>query len=311
MLVTYSIRHDAPHVAAQRLSTVVARMPGLDDDAIRALVVADHRPAALEVWRSELAFPSLSHDPREALAAVEALYAKCGRCHLQANRQTVVFHRGDPDSAGVFVGEGPGRVENAQGRPFVGPSGRFEDALCWNAEVDPGSMGWLNLVGCRPAGAPWEDDRPPTDVERLACSERTTLLLRALRPRFVVCLGAESSALFWPEPPPANSWRRIVPRDHPEDWVIVGVTRHPAYLVRAAVANYKELFAARLFLRRLRKLMADHRAAGKVSAWRFLPRYVTDFVGPIIGDDGRKVDRTTGAALEADDSEDYFGHVDF
>lgn len=50
----------------------------------------------------------------------------CQRCGLCETRTHVVFGQGVPDAEVLFVGEGPGANEDAQGLPFVGRSGS-----CW------------------------------------------------------------------------------------------------------------------------------------------------------------------------------------
>src|ERR1035438_6843773 len=47
----------------------------------------------------------------------------CPRCRLSAGRNKIVFGVGNPQSPLVFVGEGPGADEDAQGIPFVGRAG--------------------------------------------------------------------------------------------------------------------------------------------------------------------------------------------
>ena len=51
----------------------------------------------------------------------------CQRCGLCETRTHVVFGQGVPDAEVLFVGEGPGANEDAQGLPFVGRSGQLLD----------------------------------------------------------------------------------------------------------------------------------------------------------------------------------------
>jgi len=51
--------------------------------------------------------------------------AECRRCPLAEGRRTVVFGEGNPQAPLLFVGEGPGEVEDETGRPFVGPAGQL------------------------------------------------------------------------------------------------------------------------------------------------------------------------------------------
>ncbi|OLB08915.1 MAG: hypothetical protein AUH06_01295 [Gemmatimonadetes bacterium 13_2_20CM_69_27] len=58
-----------------------------------------------------------------SLDAVATLVAACTKCRLCEGRRHTVPGEGPRDARLVVVGEGPGRVEDATGRPFVGPAG--------------------------------------------------------------------------------------------------------------------------------------------------------------------------------------------
>ena len=47
----------------------------------------------------------------------------CRECEFCNTRAKVVFGEGPIDSKVVIVGEAPGKQENLQGRPFIGPAG--------------------------------------------------------------------------------------------------------------------------------------------------------------------------------------------
>src|SRR5260370_11726001 len=49
----------------------------------------------------------------------------CKRCRLHAGRNRIVFGSGNPQAKLVFVGEGLGADEDAQGLPFVGRAGQL------------------------------------------------------------------------------------------------------------------------------------------------------------------------------------------
>ena len=49
----------------------------------------------------------------------------CRRCKLSECRNNIVFGEGSPDAALMFRGEGPGRDEDIQARPFVGDAGKL------------------------------------------------------------------------------------------------------------------------------------------------------------------------------------------
>jgi len=119
-------------------------------------------------------------------------------------------------------------------------------------------------------------------VEKLACSEHLLMLLRIIRPRVVLCLGKQATSMFWDEPPCPNSWHPFALPDHPDDWIYVGALRHPAYLLRSAMPNYKELFAARIALMKLKTWLPT---LTKVREWRFGLRYM-EGVDIVVGGHG-------------------------
>src|ERR1700679_2484136 len=77
----------------------------------------------------------------------------CVRCRLAEGRTTVVYGEGDPDAELMVVGEGPGRDEDLQGRPFVGRSGALLDRLlAEEANMRREEVYIANVVKCRPPG---------------------------------------------------------------------------------------------------------------------------------------------------------------
>ena len=67
----------------------------------------------------------LSESRAEKLEKLKKTVLKCSRCPLHKTRQNVVFGSGNPDAALMFIGEAPGRDEDAQGEPFVGKAGQL------------------------------------------------------------------------------------------------------------------------------------------------------------------------------------------
>lgn len=140
--------------------------------------------------------------------------------------------------------------------------------------------GWYTANGivasnCRPCSNHWTDDRPPKLVEKLACSERTLMLLRAIRPRVVVCLGAEPTSMFWDAAPDPWTWHTFYPPALNGDWIAVGYARHPAYLLRTlpVQGGARELHASRRFLGELKTRLAG---LGKLPLWPLPFQYLRE-----------------------------------
>lgn len=99
----------------------------------------------------------------------------------------------------VIVGEGPGRLEDATGRPFVGRAGRLLDELLRQAGLARADVYITNVIKDRAATATTPPrDRPPSSAEVAACLPWLRAQLDVLRPRVVVTLGRHSLAALLP-----------------------------------------------------------------------------------------------------------------
>ena len=61
----------------------------------------------------------------DTLESIRLDIGECKRCRLCEQRNKIVFGVGDEQAKLVFVGEGPGADEDAQGIPFVGRAGQL------------------------------------------------------------------------------------------------------------------------------------------------------------------------------------------
>ncbi len=120
---------------------------------------------------------------------VEAL--ACTACRLSEGRTHVVFGDGSPDADVIIVGEAPGRREDEQGVPFVGPSGKLLDRLLGEIGLERTDVYIANVVKCRPPG-----NRDPRPDEIEACKGYLREQLRLIDPKVVVTLGNFSSKLL-------------------------------------------------------------------------------------------------------------------
>src|ERR1700756_3441378 len=116
------------------------------------------------------------------LADVERIALTCTRCPLAAGRTTVVFGEGDPHAGLLVIGEGPGRDEDLQGRPFVGRSGQLLDRLlAEEADLTRAQVYIANVGKCRPPG-----NRAPLPDEIAACRPYLDQQVRLIGPRVVL-----------------------------------------------------------------------------------------------------------------------------
>jgi len=155
----------------------------------------------------------------------------CDRCGLCQGRTHAVSGIGDRKARWLFVGEGPGRQEDSQGEPFVGPAGKLLDNMLRALALARGANTYIaNIVKCRPAGADGRD-RPPTADEVAACMPYLARQVDLIRPDVIVALGktAAVSLLGLPSDTSLASLRDKI--HHHADLPLI-VTYHPAYLLR-------------------------------------------------------------------------------
>jgi uracil-DNA glycosylase len=119
----------------------------------------------------------------------------CQACPLAVKRTNVVFGEGNPQAPLVLVGEGPGENEDKTGRPFVGRAGQLLDKALVDNGLDRTKVYICNTVKCR--AADWSSgrpvNRPPTDLETLACRQWLIPQLGFIKPKVILCIGAPSA----------------------------------------------------------------------------------------------------------------------
>jgi DNA polymerase len=120
-----------------------------------------------------------------SLAELEDISQGCLACPLGAGRLRFVFGEGSPTARMMFIGEGPGRDEDLQGRPFVGKAGELLDKMLGAVGLDRGEVYIANIVKCRPP-----DNRTPHPEEAQRCLPYLRRQIELVRPSVIVTLGA-------------------------------------------------------------------------------------------------------------------------
>jgi DNA polymerase len=139
----------------------------------------------------------------DAAAVLEELAREvesCTRCDLHCNTHHGVPGDGPADARVMLVGEGPGRNEDLQGRPFVGAAGKFLTELLAAAGLKREEVYVTNVVKHRPTkeepnGA--LGNRAPTPDEIAACRPYLDRQIEVIRPKVIVTLGAHSLGAFF------------------------------------------------------------------------------------------------------------------
>ena len=160
----------------------------------------------------------------DSLSLVEEEVKACQKCALSLTRTIAVPGEGPLDARVVLIGEGPGRNEDIQGRPFVGAAGKQLEGLLTHAGLSRGDVYITNVVKCRPP-----ENRRPTSAEADACRAYLERQLRLVRPTLVVLLGDTALKRFLPD--------ESLPSAHGRTFKRGDVTLFPTYHPAAMIYN--------------------------------------------------------------------------
>jgi DNA polymerase len=142
-------------------------------------------PLALPAAAGPSLFDAADKIAGDTLLRVREDLGECTRCKLHKHRRTIVFGDGNPKAELVFVGEGPGADEDAQGLPFVGRAGKLLTQMIEAMGLERKDVYICNVVKCRPP-----ENRTPEDDEVGTCSPFLFRQLEVISPKVIVCLGA-------------------------------------------------------------------------------------------------------------------------
>lgn len=155
---------------------------------------------------------------------LEQLCRSCTRCPLHSKRTNVVFGKGNKNADLMFVGEGPGKDEDLQGKPFVGRAGQLLDRILEASGIDVKDVYIGNIVKCRPP-----NNRIPAPEEARACLPYLRNQVYLIKPKIIACLGATAAKYIIDEDIRITRDRgRWIERKG--YWLIA--TYHPAALLR-------------------------------------------------------------------------------
>ena len=87
----------------------------------------------------------------------------------------------------MFIGEGPGADEDAQGIPFVGKAGQLMNKAFEGVGIKRDDVYIANIVKCRPP-----QNRNPEKDEAEACKEYLETQIQLVNPEIIVLLGSVS-----------------------------------------------------------------------------------------------------------------------
>ena len=159
-----------------------------------------------------------------ALQAIRDEIGDCQRCPLAPTRNKLVFGDGDPNARLMFVGEGPGADEDAQGLPFVGRGGQLLNNMINAMGLKREEVYIANIVKCRPP-----KNRVPEPIEANTCKPFLFQQIEVIQPEVIVALGSTAATYLLGVKASLSSLRGRI--HHAFNTKLI-VTYHPAFLLR-------------------------------------------------------------------------------
>jgi len=172
--------------------------------------------------------PGISYDPPGgdlfSNDPIPQLVASCTKCRLCEGRRHTVPGEGAGDARLVVVGEGPGRVEDETGRPFVGPAGELLTKILGAIELPRERVFICNVVKCRPP-----ENRLPQFDEIAACVPYLFRQIDIVKPKVILAMGGTAAQTLLNTKQSLGALRNLM---HRFRGIPLIVTYHPAALLR-------------------------------------------------------------------------------
>ncbi len=176
----------------------------------------DNIPSEIEEEKIEL--------PKD-IELLKKLTLDCHLCELSKSRQKVVFGEGNIEADVMFIGEGPGAIEDSMGLPFMGHSGELLTKMIENVLHIPRESTYIcNIVKCRPP-----KNREPSPSEAITCRPYLLKQIEIIKPKIIVTLGATAYHYLTNDENPISRVRGAVIKG---DRYNIIPTFHPSYLLR-------------------------------------------------------------------------------
>ncbi|MCK5138631.1 MAG: uracil-DNA glycosylase [Thermodesulfovibrionia bacterium] len=163
-------------------------------------------------------------DKQEVLNALRDEIGDCQLCRLSKGRRNIVIGEGNPEAKIMFIGEGPGREEDIQARPFVGDAGKVLTNLIRKMGLKREEVYIANIVKCRPP-----NNRDPEEDEKATCSPFLEKQIEIIKPRIIMALGRIAAHTLTGSTIPITKLRG---KFFTYKNIPLMPTFHPAYLIR-------------------------------------------------------------------------------
>ena len=195
--------------------------------------------------------PCPAPEREAALKSLRDLIGDCRRCKLSQGRTNIVFGEGNVNARIMFIGEGPGKEEDLQGRPFVGDAGQLLTRLIEKMGFKREDVYIANIVKSRPPM-----NRDPQEDEIAACFPFLERQIEIIAPRVIVSLGKIAAYVLLGISGPISKFSITRIRGNFSEYKGIPVmpTFHPAYLLRSPRDKWLTWEDAQAVLKKLESL---------------------------------------------------------
>ena len=159
-------------------------------------------------------------------------------------RINAVPGKGNFDADVIFVGEAPGRSEDARWEPFVGAAGKRLDSILEDTGINRNDVYITNIVKCRPP-----NNRIPSKEEEMACINFITQEIEIVNPKIICVMGNTAYSTLLGGKEITKNHGKIIEKDGK----VFFVTFHPA----ATIYNQKLIGEIRNDFKKLAKFLKD------------------------------------------------------
>lgn len=171
------------------------------------------------------------HEAQTELDKIAAEVNACRKCELGGLRTNAVPGQGNPKARIMFIGEGPGADEDAQGLPFVGRAGKLLDKIIVAMGLKREDVYIGNIIKCRPP-----ENRDPKPDEIINCLPYLQRQIEIIQPDIIVALGAHAARTLLDNNKSIGQLRGHMHEYYTglgKPMIKLLATYHPAYLLRS------------------------------------------------------------------------------
>jgi len=179
----------------------------------------------------EIETSAANYDAEALWRQLEQEVANCQRCELHQSRTQTVFGVGNHHADWMLIGEAPGKQEDLQGEPFVGPAGQLLTEMIRALGYLRDEVYIANILKCRPP-----NNRDPKAEEVAACADYLKRQIKLVQPKIILAVGRVAAQNLLGS---KESLSKLRGKVHKLDDIPVIVIYHPAYLLRSLLEKRK------------------------------------------------------------------------